>query len=195
MNATHFRYSLYNQQIKKGEHMFWITSVFLFACQESDKSTETTEPVTNIEKKSEAPTTSAEKKSANKAQDFGAPFAITQAIPAKEVFADPEGFVGKTVRVEGSVRDVCQKMGCWMVISEGDKSMRITTKDHKFFVAKDGAGSTCHIEGEVVARDLDPERTAHFESESSKDAPIPEKEVKGDKTYEIVATSIRFIKE
>ena len=82
-----------------------------------------------------------------------------------------------------------------MVIGEGDKSMRITTKDHKFFVAKDGAGSTCHIEGEVIARDLDPDRTAHFESESSKDAPIPEKEVTGDKTYEIVATSIRFIKE
>lgn len=73
--------------------------------------------------------------------------------------------------------------------------MRITTKDHKFFVAKDGAGSKCHIEGEVISRELDPERTAHFESESSKDAPIPEKEAKDNKTYEIVATSIRFIKE
>ena len=86
-------------------------------------------------------------------------------------------------------------MGCWMVISEGEKSMRITTKDHGFFVAKDGAGSKCHIEGEVISRELDAERTAHFESESSKDAPIPEKEAKDNKTYEIVATSIRFLKE
>ena len=173
--------------------MFWMTT-FLFACQESEQKSQTPEPkAEQTQEATKAPV--AEKKEAAKAQDFGAPFAIEEVTQAKAVFDNPEGFVGKTVRVEGSVRDVCQKMGCWMVISEGEKSMRITTKDHKFFVAKDGAGSKCHIEGEVIARELDPERTAHFESESSKDAPIPEKEAKDNKTYEIVATSIRFIKE
>ena len=172
--------------------MFWMTT-FLFACQETEQKTQKNEPKAEQTQEVKAPV--AEKKEATKAQDFGAPFAIEEVTQAKAVFDNPEGFVGKTVRVEGSVRDVCQKMGCWMVISEGEKSMRITTKDHKFFVAKDGAGSKCHIEGEVIARELDPERTAHFESESSKDAPIPEKEAKDNKTYEIVATSIRFIKE
>ena len=173
--------------------MFWITTL-LFACQESEPKAQA--PAPNAEKKQEATAEKTpEKKEATKAQDFGAPFAIEEVTQAKAVFDNPEGFVGKTVRVEGSVRDVCQKMGCWMVISEGEKSMRITTKDHKFFVAKDGAGSKCHIEGEVISRELDPERTAHFESESSKDAPIPEKEAKDNKTYEIVATSIRFMKE
>ena len=183
--------------------MYWMFT-FMFACQESEKPSQNNE--TNaaqsqesiVDKKTaenekKAPTEA--KKGSAKAQDFGEPFAIEEVIQAKAVFDDPEEFVGKTVRVEGSVRDVCQKMGCWMVISEGDKSMRITTKDHKFFVAKDGAGSKCHIEGEVISRELDPDRTAHFESESSKDAPIPEKEAKDNKTYEIVATSIRFIKE
>lgn len=171
--------------------MFWIITL-LFACQESETSTQQAkkEEIT----KEQAPSKEMKEKT-TKAQDFGAPFAIQEVTPAKSVFDAPETFVGKTVRVEGSVRDVCQKMGCWMVISEGDESMRITTKDHKFFVAKDGAGSKCHIEGEVISRELDPERTAHFESESSKDAPIPEKEAKDNKTYEIVATSIRFMKE
>ena len=176
--------------------MFWMFT-FMFACQESEQKAQNPEPKSEEKtqdasaKKSPAET----KKEAIKAQDFGAPFAIEEVTKAKAVFDNPDGFVGKKVRVEGSVSDVCQKMGCWMVISEGEKSMRITTKDHKFFVAKDGAGSKCHIEGEVIARELDPERTAHFESESSKDAPIPEKEAKDNKTYEIVATSIRFIKE
>ena len=98
--------------------MFWMTT-FLFACQESEQKSQTPEP-----KVEQAP--AAEKKEAAKAQDFGAPFAIEEVTQAKAVFDNPEGFVGKTVRVEGSVRDVCQKMGCWMVISEGDKSMRIT---------------------------------------------------------------------
>ena len=173
--------------------MFWMTTLLL-ACQESETAVQKEKPSVENPQKAEAPAKEIEEKS-TKAQDFGAPFKIDDITPAKSVFDATEKFVGKTVRVEGSVRDVCQKMGCWMVISEGDESMRITTKDHKFFVAKDGAGSKCHIEGEVISRELDPERTAHFESESSKDAPIPEKEAKGDKTYEIVATSIRFMKE
>ena len=124
--------------------MFWMTT-FLFACQETEQKTQKNEPKAEQTQEVKAPV--AEKKEATKAQDFGAPFAIEEVTQAKAVFDNPEGFVGKTVRVEGSVRDVCQKMGCWMVISEGEKSMRITTKDHKFFVAKDGAGSKCHIEG------------------------------------------------
>ncbi len=175
--------------------MFWMTT-FLFACQESEQKPQTPEPkVEKTQEEAKGADDFIDENEGRTEQDFGAPFAIEEVTQAKAVFDNPEGFVGKTVRVEGSVRDVCQKMGCWMVISEGDKSMLITTKDHKFFVAKDGAGSKCHIEGEVISRELDPERTAHFESESSKDAPIPEKEAKDNKTYEIVATSIRFIKE
>ena len=174
--------------------MFWIVSL-IFACNETttDEAAQKTEAAPNTE--AAAAKKDTPKKEAQKAQDFGAPFTIEEVTTSKDIFSDPEKFVGKTLRVEGKVSDVCQKMGCWMVITEGDKSMRITTKDHGFFVAKDGAGSTCHIEGKVISRELDPDRTAHFESESSKDAPIPEKDAKDGKTYEIVASSIRFLKE
>ena len=180
--------------------MLWIVPL-MFACNETttDEATQKTETTPTVEAQKPTETANksekAPKAEAQKAQDFGAPFTIEEVTASKDVFADPEKFVGKKVRIEGKVSDVCQKMGCWMVISEGDKSMRITTKSHKFFVAKDGAGSTCHIEGEMISRELDPERTAHFESESSKGAPIPEKQAKDNKTYEIVASSIRFIKE
>ena len=178
--------------------MIFFLSLFI-ACSDKPKTEPTTESPQNVEAKAtEAKATKSEtpqKVESQKLQDFGAPFEIKEVIAAKEVLTEPKSFVGKKVRVEGTVQDVCQKMGCWMVISEGSSSMRITTKDHKFFVAKDGAGSKCHIEGEVIARTKDPERTAHFESESSDGAPIPEKEAEGDTVYEIVASSIRFIKE
>ena len=77
-----------------------------------------------------------------------------------------------------------------MVIAEGDKSMRVLTKEHNFFVAKDGAGSTCRIEGVINAKEIDPETVAHFEEESTEKAIIPEKQVKGNMTYEFVATGI-----
>jgi hypothetical protein len=128
-------------------------------------------------------------------QDFGAPFTVEELLPASQLLGTPTDYVGKTVRVEGKVSDVCQKKGCWLVISDADKHMRITTKDHAFFVNKQGAGSNCEIEGEVISREVDPDRTAHFESESAEGAPIPEKEAIDNTVYEIVASSIRFYKE
>ena len=163
-----------------------------FACQET--ATKTDEPqkpeVKEANNNAQAKSPDAD---AKKIQNYGSPFTIDKAMPAADLLNDPEKFVGQNVRIEGKVSDVCQKMGCWMVISEADKHMRITTKDHKFFVAKDGAGNHCHIEGKVISRELDPERTAHFESETSKDAPMPEKQAKDNKTYEIVASSIQFL--
>ena len=125
-------------------------------------------------------------------EHFGLEFTLETSLPAGTVLTNPKEYVGKTVRVTGKVSDVCQKMGCWMVITDADQHMRITTKDHKFFVAKDGAGATCDLEGTVVKREASPARTEHFKSEQSEGAPIPAAEEAGEATYEIVASAIRF---
>ena len=125
-------------------------------------------------------------------EHFGLEFTLNDSIPAGTVLTNPDEYVGKTIRVTGKVSDVCQKMGCWMVITDANEHMRITTKDHKFFVAKDGAGAMCDLEGTVVKREADPERTAHYKSEQSEGAPMPKDEEAGKATYEIVASAIRF---
>ena len=176
------------------------TFLFLIACANGPKQPEQPAPKSNeatkdvsVAKKAPASQKNANgEKSKDGFTDFGKPFTLEKTIQSSALLNKPEAFVGKKIRVEGKVTDVCQKMGCWLVITDDEKSMRITTKGHKFFVAKDGTGSRCHIEGEVIARAKDPSRTAHFESESSKGAPIPENQTTGDKTYEITASSIRF---
>ena len=170
--------------------MIWLFSLFV-ACQDQTTQKEASSSEQTAEKSPKKPAVD----NPSKIQDFGEPFKIKDVTPAKTFFSAPDSYVGKQIRLEGKVKDVCQKMGCWMVVSDGESSIRVTTKAHKILVAKDGAGSKCHIEGEVISRTKDPERTAHFESESTKGAPIPEKEAKGDTVYEIVATSVRFIKE
>ena len=72
---------------------------------------------------------------------YGAPFGASAKVSAAELLADPGRFEGQTVQITGRVADVCSKAGCWMVISEGDKSMRVLMKDHSFAVDKQGAGS------------------------------------------------------
>ncbi len=125
-------------------------------------------------------------------QHFGEAFTLEEVTPAATLLAAPADFVEKTIRVEGRVTDVCQKAGCWMVITDETNHMRIRTKDHGFFVAKDGAGSTAQIEGLVVALEVDPDTVAHFESESSEGATIPEHSAKDNTTYEMVASSVEF---
>ncbi len=133
-----------------------------------------------------------ERISAENLEHFGLEFTLEESIPAGTVLSNPDSYVGQTIRVTGKVSDVCQKMGCWMVITDADQHMRITTKDHKFFVAKDGAGATCDLEGVVIKRDANPERTAHYKSEQTDGAPMPEAELAGKATYEIVASAISF---
>ena len=122
---------------------------------------------------------------------YGNEFTLTDApIPATELLADPSQFDGKKIMVEGRVADVCQKAGCWLVLAEGDKSIRVRTKAHKFLVAKDTTGYTARIEGEVRSHKIDPKRVAHYEGESVNKEIIPEKQVKSDTTYELIAFGI-----
>ena len=123
---------------------------------------------------------------------FGAEFATSESdvVQASALFEDPAKYEGKTIRVEGRVADVCQKAGCWMVIAEGEKTMRVLMKDHDFSVAKDGAGSTCQIEGLVESKVVDKATVEHFASESAKPELIPE--TADEKTYQLVASGVAF---
>lgn len=126
-------------------------------------------------------------------QTFGAPITTEEIIPAAALLADPSKYADKTVRVEGRVADVCQKAGCWMVLTDGDRNMRVLMKDHDFAVARDGAGSLCQVEGVVNAKTVDAREVAHFEEESANQDVIPEKGMEaGAVTYELVASGVQF---
>lgn len=121
---------------------------------------------------------------------WGTPFAVpdTAVIPAATFLADAGAHVGKVVRIEGRVADVCQKAGCWMVVAEGDKTLRVRMKDHAFSVAKDGAGCTASIEGAVLEVAVDPKTVEHYASEAKDPSVIPEKA--GGRIFEIEATGV-----
>ena len=51
---------------------------------------------------------------------YGAGVTIATATPIKDLYAPPEKFVGKTVRVDGIVTAVCTEMGCWLALGAAD---------------------------------------------------------------------------
>lgn len=53
---------------------------------------------------------------------FGAGVKLASATAVKDLYASPEAFVGKTVRIDGVVTAVCDEMGCWMAIASPDNA-------------------------------------------------------------------------
>jgi hypothetical protein len=101
----------------------------------------------------------------------------------------PQNYVGKTIVVEGRVADVCQAKGCWMVIADGDQTMRVVMKDHAFAVDMNGVGGDCQIQGTVSEKQVDAETVAHYASESSNPDAAPDA---AGATFEFEATSVRM---
>jgi hypothetical protein len=53
-------------------------------------------------------------------QKFGAALTISKSTSISDLYAHPENFVGKTIRVDGVVTAVCEEMGCWMALAAKD---------------------------------------------------------------------------
>ena len=170
--------------------------LFQFACTKAPSETSASSEAPTTEQPVEQNAQETEDKGYKEFSLDGSTFTSEEIVTASTLLATPADYVGKTLRVSGKVSDVCQKMGCWMVMSDAEKHMRITTKDHAFFIDEDArknsAGLNCEVEGEVIAREIEASRVEHFESESSEDAPIPEKQATDNVSYEIVAQVIRF---
>ena len=85
---------------------------------------------------------------------FGAGVKLTKATPISELYASPEKFVGKTVRVDGVVTEVCTDMGCWLAIgatNNPDQAVRFQAEhDGKIVFPLSLKGQKASAEGVFV---------------------------------------------
>lgn len=127
-------------------------------------------------------------------ETFGTQLGVSEVVTAKALLDEPTKFVGKSLTVTGEVSDVCQKAGCWMVVSDGaERSMRVRMKDHGFAVAKDCAGAQTRVQGEVVEKRISKKEVDHFAGEAAKPEVMPEKGLAPDTvTYELIASAVQI---
>ena len=125
---------------------------------------------------------------------YGSEFSVETEVTASTLLNEPSAYMDGLVRVtDATITDVCQAKGCWLVIADGDRNMRIFTKDHGFVVAKDAGGSNCELEGTVVSKTVKKDFVEHLEAESTQADAMPEKgKEEGDTIYEFVASAVRI---
>jgi hypothetical protein len=120
---------------------------------------------------------------------YGASFDPTiQVITYADLVKGMNESNGKTVAVKGTVREVCQAMGCWMTLNENGTITRVKT-GHEFLLPKDIAGREAMVTGKFVISEISEDDAKHYNDES----PNPKKSediVGPQKAYEIEATGI-----
>jgi hypothetical protein len=86
------------------------------------------------------------------AETYGGGVTLAETTSIGKILAEPDAWVGKHVRVEGEITDVCPMKGCWMEISEpeGDR-IRIKVADGVMVFPVEGKGKRAVAEGVVEA--------------------------------------------
>lgn len=124
---------------------------------------------------------------------YGKGVAAGEPVAVSELIANPAAYVGKTVRVEGLVTDVCPKRGCWMNVA-GDKefqTIRIKVDDGVIVFPMDAKGKHAVAEGVFAkidisreqaiehARHLAEEKGESFDPAKAKDLPTVIYQIQG----------------
>lgn len=84
-------------------------------------------------------------------QRYGAKVTAKKPVVIAQLAQSPAKFKGKTVRLEGTVKDVCQGKGCWIeVADETGASFLARSLDESVLVPKDCKGRKVVVQGVVT---------------------------------------------
>ncbi|MEA2560359.1 MAG: hypothetical protein QOH06_1863 [Acidobacteriota bacterium] len=86
-------------------------------------------------------------------ESYGSGVKVAEATPISKILADPDAYVGKTVRIEGKVLDVCPMKGCWMELAgeDGKESLKVRVEDGVMVFPVTSKGKLAVAEGTVEA--------------------------------------------
>jgi uncharacterized protein DUF4920 len=84
-------------------------------------------------------------------QRLGTITGAAAAVPIADLLSSPELHLGKDIAVKGIVAQVCQEMGCWFEVADGDKRLMVDLQmGRSFTVPKNAAGYGARVEGTFV---------------------------------------------
>lgn len=112
---------------------------------------------------------------AGDAKAYGKPLTLKAATPVGTILDAPDPLVGKRVRVEGVITDVCESRGCWIEIGGERKGQTILFKveDGVITFPMTAKGSRVVAEGVVSKRVISVEQLRASAEKAAKAAKKP----------------------
>jgi hypothetical protein len=101
---------------------------------------------------------------ARAAQVFGAAPSLAVTTPVSDIFARPADFVGKVVKVQGMIVDVCAARGCWLELG-GDKpfqTIRVKVQDGVIVFPLSARGKRAAVQGTLESISMSAEEARRF---------------------------------
>lgn len=95
---------------------------------------------------------------------YGKGVSLQEITAVSAILKNPDAFIGKKVRIEGMVLDVCAKRGCWMYIAgdgEGEK-IQVKVTDGEIVFPMAAAGRVASVEGIVEELKISKERMIKY---------------------------------
>jgi hypothetical protein len=117
-------------------------------------------------------------------EKYGGEVTMLSSTSLDEIYANPELFDGKELKLVGTIGEVCQKKGCWLKLKDGDRDITVRFKDYAFFVPKDGAGNQVIVQGIFQAK-----TDKHVEEEAQAQREAGE-EVNEEPSYSFTASAV-----
>ena len=104
----------------------------------------------------------------------GEPLKQEHEISLHDLTAKPNKYVGKTFQVKGQITEVCQVMGCWIMLTDGNgASIRIQMQEGKVAFPKDAAGRGVVAEGKLAKYNLNKQEALDMAKHAAEDAGRP----------------------
>lgn len=72
---------------------------------------------------------------------YGEPMPAAEAVDIDVAAADVGRYAGAPRAITGRITEVCQKQGCWLVLSGDNALARVFMHEHSFAVPKDAQGA------------------------------------------------------
>jgi hypothetical protein len=123
---------------------------------------------------------------------YGAGVRLDETVKISALLAQPEAYLGKRVRVEGTITEVCGMKGCWMELAEGSEAkIRVKVEDDVIAFPVSARGKIGIAEGVLEAipmtrekyvewqRHLAEERGQTFDAAAVGDGPFQVLQVRG----------------
>lgn len=114
-------------------------------------------------------------------------------VKLSALLKNPTKYRAKLVRVQGVVKDVCRKKGCWLLLGDGKRVMRIRFKGYSFFVPVNSKGYRVSVYGFAKKTTISEKMAKHYAEESGDKAAV--KRIKGpQKTVAFTADWVELSK-